>query len=506
MALDRVISLRLGSAYFDGTGTSHSMTRVAPTSALKQQLGPLQFFAIAFGSIIGVGWMIVVGDWLQSAGPLGVSLAFLGSAGMIVLVGLCYAELATMLPVAGGEIAYTYLTSGPFLAYGVGWFLVLGYVAICAFEAVSLGRILGFLFPALNTLTAEVAGVSIPVGHVGVGLGGAVLIGGVNWRGVRLASQLQTVLTCILFLLTALFVGAALWKGQVSHLAPLFAAQSGQSALSGVFWIFVTAPLWYMGFDIIPQMVEEAAPTFSLKRLSIIIPLSIGAAAVFYVCVVVATAIVWPWREVAGRELPAAYALRQAFQNTWLSHCVLSAGAVGLLTTWNGFCLGASRLLYALGRARLLPAFFGAVHLRHATPYKALLFVSGLSVGSVFLGRDVLIPLVNVSSFGIAVAFLGVTLSLPALRQRFPDLPRPYQVPFGNIVSRLAAGGACMTLLAFVLPMSPAAFGWPVEWGILLFWILLGGVLWVGSQAYRTSISEKERRAVLLQGKLEHIA
>ena len=63
-----------------------------------------------------------------------------------------------------------------------------------------------------------------------------------------------------------------------------------------------------------------------------------------------------------------------------------------------------------------------------------------------------------------------------------------------------------MTLLAFVLPMSPAAFGWPVEWGILLFWILLGGVLWVGSQAYRTSISEKERRAVLLQGKLEHIA
>ena len=118
--------------------------------ALRQQLGSFQFFAIAFGSIIGVGWMVVVGDWLQSAGPLGVSLAFLGSAGMIVLVGLCYAELATMLPVAGGEIAYTYLTSGPFLAYGVGWFLVLGYVAICAFEAVSLGRILGFLFPALN--------------------------------------------------------------------------------------------------------------------------------------------------------------------------------------------------------------------------------------------------------------------------------------------------------------------------------------------------------------------
>ena len=482
------------------------MDSVDQTPRLKKHLGPFSFFAIAFGSIIGVGWMIVVGDWLQSAGPLGTSLAFLGSAGLIILIGLCYAELATMLPVAGGEIAYTYLTWGPLLAYGVGWFLVLGYVAICAFEAVSLGRILGFLFPVLNTLTVDVFGLSVPVGHVGVGLSGTVLIGVVNWRGVQLASQLQTILTCVLFLLTAIFVGAAMWKGQTSHLTPLFAADNGQSSLSGVFWIFVTAPLWYMGFDIIPQMVEEAAPTFSLKRLSIIIPLSIGAAALFYVCVVMATAIVWPWREVAGREMPAAYALRQAFQNTWLSHCVLSAGTVGLLTTWNGFCLGASRLLYALGRARLLPALFADVHPRYATPHKALLFVSVLSVGSVFLGRDVLIPLVNVSSFGIAVAFLGVTLSLPTLRQRFPDLPRPYRVPFGNVVSRLAASGACMTLLAFVLPMSPAAFGWPIEWGLLLFWTLLGGVLWIASQSYRTSLSETERRVVLLQGRLDHVS
>ena len=473
---------------------------------LKKHLGPFNFFAIAFGSIIGVGWMIVVGDWLQSAGPLGTSLAFLGSAGMIILIGLCYAELATMLPVAGGEIAYTYLTSGPFLAYGVGWVLVLGYVGICAFEAVSLGRILSFLFPVLNTLTVDVFALSVPVGHVGVGLGGTILIGVVNWRGVQLASQLQTILTCVLFLLTAIFIGAALWKGQSSHLTPLFAAENGQSSLSGVFWIFVTAPLWYMGFDIIPQMVEEAAPTFSLKRLSVIIPLSIGAAALFYVCVVMATASVWPWREVAGQELPAAYALRQAFQNTWLSHCLLSAGVVGLLTTWNGFCLGASRLLYALGRTRLLPAFFADVHPRYATPHKALLFVSALSVGSVFLGRDGLIPLVSVSSFGIAVAFLGVTLSLPALRQRFPDLPRPYRVPFGNVVSRIAAGGACMTLLAFVLPMSPAAFGWPIEWGLLLFWTLLGGVLWVASRSYRTSLSETERRGVLLQGRLDHVS
>ena len=473
---------------------------------LKKHLGSFNFFAIAFGSIIGVGWMIVVGDWLQSAGPLGTSLAFLGSAGMIILIGLCYAELATMLPVAGGEIAYTYLTSGPFLAYGVGWFLVLGYVGICAFEAVSLGRILSFLFPVLNTLTVDVFALSVPVGHVGVGLGGTILIGVVNWRGVQLASQLQTILTCVLFLLTAIFIGAALWKGQSSHLTPLFAAENGQSSLSGVFWIFVTAPLWYMGFDIIPQMVEEAAPTFSLKRLSVIIPLSIGAAALFYVCVVMATASVWPWREVAGQELPAAYALRQAFQNTWLSHCLLSAGVVGLLTTWNGFCLGASRLLYALGRTRLLPALFADVHPRYCTPHKALLFVSALSVGSVFLGRDGLIPLVSVSSFGIAVAFLGVTLSLPALRQRFPDLPRPYRVPFGNVVSRIAAGGACMTLLAFVLPMSPAAFGWPIEWGLLLFWTLLGGVLWVASRSYRTSLSETERREVLLQGRLDHVS
>jgi len=119
----------------------------------------------------------------------------------------------------------------------------------------------------------------------------------------------------------------------------------------------------------------------------------------------------------------------------------------------------------------------------------------------VFLGREVLIPLVNVSSFGIAIAFLGVTLSLPRLRRRYPDLPRPYRVPRGRIVAGLGTCAATMTLLALALPMSPAGFGWPVEWGILLFWIALGGVLWVGSGSYRKSISERERGRILLQGR-----
>ena len=468
---------------------------------LTKTLGPFSFFAIAFGSIIGVGWIVVVGDWLRMAGPAGACLAFFGSALLIVLIGLCYAELSTMLPVAGGEIAYTYLTSGPLWAYAVGWFLALGYLAICAFEAVSLGRIVGYLFPAVDTFVVQILGSPVALGSVSVGLAGTVVVGTVNWFGVRVASLLQTVLTCVLLVLTGVFVVASVWNGQIVHLVPLFASEAGQSPWQGMVWIFVTAPLWYMGFDIIPQMMEEANPTFSLKKLSLIIPLSLVAAAIFYVAVIVATAIVLPWQEVAGQELPAAYALDEAFDRSWLSRCVLVAGAVGLLTTWNGFCLGASRLLYALGRARLLAPSFAVVHAVYGTPRTSLLFVSVLSGGSVFLGREVLIPLVNVSSFGIAIAFLGVTLSLPRLRRRYPDLPRPYRVPGGRMVAGLGTCAAAMTLLALVLPMSPAGFGWPMEWGILLFWIALGGVLWVGSGSYRESISEGERGRILLQGR-----
>ena len=100
--------------------------------------------------MIGVGWLTALGGWLTKAGPAGAMLAF-GAGGILMLfIGLCYAELTPMMPVAGGEVAYAYKASGTRKSFIVGWFLAFGYISVSAFEAISIGYVLIFMFPSFN--------------------------------------------------------------------------------------------------------------------------------------------------------------------------------------------------------------------------------------------------------------------------------------------------------------------------------------------------------------------
>src|SRR5580692_4809116 len=107
-------------------------------SALRTAIGRGGFFSLAFGAIVGSGWVVVLGDWLTSAGPGGATLGFLAGALVMVLIALCYGELAARSSVAGGEFLFTLETFGRFPAFLVGWFLTLYSVAVCAFEAIAL--------------------------------------------------------------------------------------------------------------------------------------------------------------------------------------------------------------------------------------------------------------------------------------------------------------------------------------------------------------------------------
>ena len=117
---------------------------------LKRVIGRLGFFSLAFGSMIGVGWITSLGSWFEKAGPLGASAAFLIGGLVVLVIGLCYAEVTQMLPVAGGEVAYAYKASGTSMAFGVGWCLALGYLSVSAFEAGSIGMVLAYIEPSLQ--------------------------------------------------------------------------------------------------------------------------------------------------------------------------------------------------------------------------------------------------------------------------------------------------------------------------------------------------------------------
>ncbi len=479
--------------------TAAAMSSVA-RAPLRRKLDQYGFFALAFGSMIGVGWVTALGSWLTQAGPLGAMLAFAAGGLVMLAIGLCYAEVTPMLPVAGGEVAYAYKAFGTSKAFLVGWFLAFGYISVSAFEAISVGRVLSFMVPNIDFgLLYRVGGEPVYVSHLLLAFGFTALITWINYVGVERAAAFQKWLIAGFIAITLIFIGVGITAGSFSNLRPLFGASATVPAVGGMLAVFVTVPFWFVGFDTIPQGAEEANVTVPARRLGLLILGSIVAASLFYVVLVMAVSMTGPWQRIVDADLPTARAFEYAFASPVFVYLVLTAALIGLLTSWNGFFLAGSRVLFSLGRARIIWDRLGHTHSRYGTPHSAVLFVGVVTVAAPALGRDALLAFVDVGSFCIGVAFVGVALTVMQLRRQFPDYPRPYRLPGGRVVPLVAVAGALFILAVMIVPGSPAALSWPREVLILAAVSALGTGFWVVGGSKRQRISETDRAYLLLE-------
>jgi basic amino acid/polyamine antiporter, APA family len=479
--------------------TPHASRGVDTRPRLRRTIGGLGFFCLALGSMIGIGWITAMGGWLSDAGPVGAIIAFAGGGAVMALIGLCYAELTPMLPLAGGEIAYAYKASGTGTAFLVGWSLGFGYLSVSAFEAVSIGLVLSYLFPSIDVQPLyEVGGSIVYASHLGLALLCTALIAAVNFVGVHWAARIQIWLTAGLVLASGVVISAGLWRGEVAYLTPPFAAAETAAVLKGIAAVFVTAPFWFVGFDTIAQAAEEAETDFPPRRLGTIILVSIGAAAMFYGLLILSVAMLGPWAAIVGTRLPTAEAFATAFGSQTLVNVILVAALLGLITSWNGFFLAASRVLFALGRGRMVAPWLGAIHPRFGTPSNAVLLAALVTVVGASLGRGAMSSFVNAGSFCIGLAFLGVARSTIRLRRTHPDLARPYRIPGGLIVPWAAVLGSLFMLGAMLVPGSGASLAWPMEWLILVVVATLGGLFWWTGASVRGRTTGQARDRLVL--------
>ncbi len=467
---------------------------------LRRTVTQRGLFSLAFGSIVGVGWVTVLGHWLEAAGPLGSVVAFLLGGALMMAVALCYAELISAMPVAGGEIAYSYRAFGTGKSFWVGWLLAFGYIAVSAFEAAAVGRVLAYLWPGLpGPRLYTFFGSDVHLGQLVSGLLFTGVIFWVNRRGMGFSAKLQIGVTSIIIAAGVVFAAAGLFAGRLENLQPLFASANLSGMFGGVLAVFVTVPLWFVGFDVIPQVAEEARADIPPTRLGRLILMSVAWATLFYVAMILAASAVTPWQGLLGASLPTATAFEQAFTTRFMADLVLWAALAGLFTSWNGFFVAGTRVLFALGRARLVSARLAAIHERHATPHHAVSVVGAATALSCFLGEKAMLNFVNISSLCLALAFLGVSLSMARLRLTAPDLARPYRAPGRFAVPLIAAAGSLLICGALMAPFSPARLRWPVEWLLFGGWCLLGGILWRLAAPARNAVSEQERARLILQ-------
>ena len=477
-----------------------SKTSIISRSKLSKDIGKLGFFSLAFGSMIGVGWVTAMGSWLQQAGPFGTIIAFILGGLLMLSIGLCYAEVTSMLPVAGGEVAYAYKSFGTSKAYLVGWFLSFGYLSVSAFEAISVGKILSYLFPVINRWPLyEINGSPVFATHIFLAMFFTIVITYVNYKGTKGASRLQIFLTVLFITAAFAFVITGLVNSNIENLKPVFAKPGTMGILGGIAAVFITVPFWFVGFDTIPQSAEEAKGTVSHRTIGLLIPLSIIAAVLFYITLIYSTAGVGNWQTIINSELPTAEAFRLAFKSDLLVKLILFTALIGLLTSWNGFFLAGSRVLFAMGRGNIVVPKLGKTHPKYNSPYIAILFSGAITCLAAFLGHGAMLAFVNVGSFCIAAAFLGVSLSFLRLKKIAPDSPRPFTAPGKKLVGYVSIIGSIFIIAVMIIPISPVALAWPLEWIILGILTTMGIIFWMLSGKTRNNTTKKERDFLILE-------
>lgn len=431
----------------------------------------------AFGAMIGWGWVVSSGEWIQNAGAVGTVLGFLIGSIMIYFVGLVYAELTAALPKCGGEHVFGYKAFGPIGSFICTWYIVLSYIGVVCFEACSLPTILQYIFPGfMKGYLYTVAGFRVYATWLITAIINALFITYINIKGVKTAAKLQTVLTLIIAVAGISLVVASTVNGNQENLAShIFVGNNNGEITKNVLSISVIAPFFLLGFDVIPQVAEEI--NVPLKKVGKLLILSIILAVTFYALVVLAIGFAMSSEEIIhsnnGVGLVAADAMAKMFNNNAIADVMIIGGMCGILTSWNSFMIGGSRALYAMADSYMIPHRFSQLHENYKTPYLAIALIGGLSVVAPCFGRRMLVWIADAAGFSCCVAYCMVVLSFLQIRKKFPDIPRPYRIRHYKFVGILALIMSGIMVLVFVIPNTGSTLSIQ-EWIIVGGWSILG--------------------------------
>ena len=431
--------------------------------SLARKLRLADFFSLGFGTMIGVGWLVVMDDWLGRGGPLGAMLGFAVGGALLLPIGYVYGQLVRAMPDAAAEIAYTSAVFPRSVGFATGWMMLLAYCIVCPWEAVAIGRIASYIFPAMNSIELyRVAGKPVFLPHLVIGLALTVLLTAMNYRGIRMSASFQNVTTFGAIALVLSFIAAGLRHGSVQNFQPLFST----SAPISILLVLQIVPYFMTGFESIGKSSEEASSEFQSRRFMLAIMAAMLVGIGFYVCVIAATAYVAPWQSLVHERFATAVAFERAVGSRWVVSVITCAAVLSLLEVFNGNFVAATRLLFALGRRGLADSRLGYVHPVNRTPAIAVIGIGMFTAACMFAGEAILVPIAEVGSLASALGWMAACASYLRMRPS----------SFGRAA---AASGIVVTFLILamkILPTVPGHFS-RYEWAALALWILLGLLL-----------------------------
>jgi APA family basic amino acid/polyamine antiporter len=441
------------------TKSIDSLVRESEASTrLRRTLGPFDLITLGVGVILGTGIFVVTGRAAaQSAGPA-VILSFAIAGVAASMAALCYAEMASMLPISGSAYTYAYATMGEWVAFMIGWTLILEWVVSAALVAAGWSAYFTALLRSTLGIDIPAAWSSAPL-HFDAAYGGFVRTGAVMnlpavlfvglitcilIPGMQQSTRFNRAVVGIKFCTILLFLGCAVKHMRWANLLPFIPPNTGtfgKFGLSGVFQGATLVYLSFIGFDAVTTTAQEA------KNPQRDIPLgtlsSVGICTLFYILVAFVLTGVVPYQ-----QLGVADSLAVGVRVTgipWLEGVISLGAVIGLSSCLLGALVAQPRIFLAMSQDGLLPPILGRIHPRFGTPHVGTLLTGGLcAILSSLFPIDVL---GEIASAGTLAIFFLVSVCVMILRIRQPAQPRRFRIPGGAFGIPLLSALICALLM-----------------------------------------------------------
>lgn len=459
--------------------------------SLKKTLGARSLVSLGIGAIIGAGlFSITGGAAANQAGPA-ITLSFVVAALGCGFAGLCYAEFASMIPVAGSAYTYSYATMGEFIAWIIGWDLVLEYAVGAATVSISWSRYLvkfldGFGLHLNHSLTVgpwDGGIVNLPAVFI------VVLMSLLLIRGTEESAKVNSVIVALKVLVVLIFIFVG-WKFiNTENYKPYIPANTGtfgEYGFSGIIRAAAIVFFAYIGFDAVSTAAQEAKNP--KKDMPIGILGSLAICTILYILFAHVMTGVANYSLFKGQDgiAPVAVAIDKmgtADANgiiqpayPWLNRAIILAILAGYSSVILVMLLGQSRVFFSMSKDGLIPKIFSEVHSKFRTPARSnLLFMVFVSLFAAFVPARVV---GEMTSIGTLFAFILVCLGVLVMRKNMPDAPRAFKTPLVPLVPIL---GICTCLFMMVfLPLD--------TWIRLFVWLAIGFVIYFGYSAKNSKL------------------
>src|SRR6266487_2280205 len=453
--------------------------------SLKRSLGPVNLVMLGIGAIIGAGLFVRTAAAIADRAGPSVVLAFIVAGVGCTFAGLCYAEFASMIPVAGSAYTYSYATMGEFVAWIIGWDLILEYAVAAATVSDAwseyANRVLGWFNMAIPYQWSHSPFEHDPGGVYGImnvpALFILLLLTLLLIRGTKESAFVNGLIVILKVSIVLLFIGIGWGFINPANHTPMIpvpttytTAQGITHAYGGILGILGAAGVVffaYIGFDAVSTAAQEARNPKRDMPIGILGSLVICTVLyVLFAYVLSGVATVQDFRS-AGREASVAFAITKYMTGyEWLSKSVTVAIIAGFSSVILVMLLGQSRVFFSMSKDGLVPKIFADVHPRYRTPYKSnMLFFVFTGLLAAFVPEDIV---GEMTSIGTLFAFVLVCIGVWILRRRRPDLPRAFKVPAVPLVS--TAGVIICGAMIYGL-------GW-TNWLRLIVWLAIGLVFY----------------------------